>query len=203
MVMATSSCLWLKASTTADLALLQLAVWLSLNLWLVTIYSHQCYGFLKCYLVQKASTQLCILRGMLVNDITLLWEVDILLAPKNKNDNSSSSICWSSKYLHYFCPNDRQSWLGKVKCYFCCKNLVSQSKITHLVTLHITELQMMIHRKSLIAKKEMILTLLVFKVSGVCLQLIICRGQAQIQRHLCQGSMTGGWVWTLSAGEIV
>ena len=93
-------------------------------------------------------------------------------------------------YIIFVQMTDRAGW-GKVKCYFCCKNLVSQSKITHLVTLHRTELQMMIHRKSLIAKKEMILTLLVFKVSGV-LQLIICRGQTQIHRHLCQGSMTDG-----------
>ena len=70
-------------------------------------------------------------------------------------------------YIIFVQMTDRTGWLGKVKCYFCCKNLVSQSKITHLVTLHRTELQMMIHRKSLIAKKEMILTLVVFKVSGV------------------------------------
>ena len=69
-------------------------------------------------------------------------------------------------YIIFVQMTDRAGW-GKVKCYFCCKNLVSQSKITHLVTLHRTELQMMIHRKSLIAKKEMILTLVVFKVSGV------------------------------------
>ena len=39
---------------------------------------------------------------------------------------------------------DRAGW-GKVKCYFCCKNLVSQSEIiTQLVTLLSIALHMMI-----------------------------------------------------------
>ena len=40
-------------------------------------------------------------------------------------------------YIIFVQMTDRVGW-GKVKCYFCCKNLVSQSKITHLVTLHRT-----------------------------------------------------------------